>query len=110
MAVQEVVSDRPVTKPASLALLYHPLVRGIALQVVVGLAIVVLVVWMVDNTIDNLRRANIASGFGFLRNRAGFDIAQSLVSYTPESSYGRALVVGLLNTLLVAALGIVFAS
>lgn len=110
MAVQD-VAPRPVERrPASVSLLYHPQVRGVAFQVLVALAILVLVVWMVDNTIDNLERANIASGFGFLANRAGFDISQTLVAYSSASTYGRALVVGLLNTLLVAALGVVFAS
>ena len=68
------------------------------------------IAWIASNTIDNLRRAHIASGFGFLWARAGFDISQSLIPYNPEMSYGRAFLVGLLNTLLVAALGIVFAS
>ena len=60
--------------------------------------------------LDNLRRANIASGFGFLWHRAGFDISQTLIPYTPDSTYGRAFLVGLLNTLLVAVIGIVLAT
>ena len=59
----------------------------------------------------NLRRAHIASGFGFWNNTAGFDISQTLISYSSQAStYGRAFWVGLLNTLLVAGLGIVFAT
>ena len=56
-------------------------------------------------------RAHIASGFGFWYDTAGFDISQTLISYSSQAStYGRAFWVGLLNTLLVAGLGIVFAT
>ena len=69
------------------------------------------VAWIVDNTSTNLRRANIASGFGFLGQRAGFDISQSLISVLARTRPTAArFLVGLLNTLLVAALGIVFAT
>ena len=60
---------------------------------------------------DNLARANIASGFGFWNNTAGFDISQTLIAYSPSvSTFGRAFWVGLLNTLLVAGIGIVLAT
>ena len=63
------------------------------------------------NAIDNLARAQIASGFGFWDQTAGFDISQTLIEYSSRgSTYGRAFWVGLLNTLLVAGLGIVFAT
>ncbi|MBC7831725.1 MAG: amino acid ABC transporter permease, partial [Hyphomicrobium sp.] len=66
--------------------------------------------WIANNTITNLKRANIASGFGFLGNRAGFEILTSVIPYSSDMSYGRAFVVGLLNTLYVAILGIIFAT
>src|SRR6185312_9040574 len=53
---------------------------------------------------------NIATGFGFLHQSSGFDISQSLIRYDDTSSYGRVFFVGLLNTLLVSAIGIVFAT
>ena len=63
------------------------------------------------NAADNLAKANIASGFRFWNNTAGFDISQTLIDYSPSTStFGRAFWVGLLNTLLVAALGIVLAT
>jgi general L-amino acid transport system permease protein len=63
------------------------------------------------NAADNLAKANIASGFRFWNNTAGFDISQTLIDYSPSTStFGRAFWVGLLNTLLVAALGIVVAT
>ena len=67
-----------------------------------------LVVWLAaDNAVTQLEKQNIASGFGFLNETAGFGISQSLINYSEESSYGSALLVGLLNTLLVAVLGII---
>ena len=69
-------------------------------------AVAVLALWLAANA-----RANVPSfGFGFLRDPAGFDIAQTLVTYTPLSSHGRVFLVGALNTLLVAGLGIVLAT
>ena len=63
------------------------------------------------NAAQNLARAHIASGFGFWNNTAGFDISQTLIDYSASTStFGRAFWVGLLNTLLVAAIGIVLAT
>ncbi len=88
----------------------NPKLRSFAAQTLV-LALVGAFVWIVvDNTITNLQRLNIASGFGFLENPAGFGIALTLVEYSEQSSYGRALLVGFLNTLLVAVIGIVLAT
>src|SRR4051812_39395462 len=91
-------------------LLNNPRVRGIAYQVLLCAAIVFLAWAAVTNAIDNLARAKIASGFGFWETTAGFDISQTLIDYSNTSTYGRAFWVGLLNTLLVAGLGIVFAT
>jgi general L-amino acid transport system permease protein len=63
------------------------------------------------NAADNLQNAHISSGFRFWNNTAGFDISQSLIDYSPSTStFGRAFWVGVLNTLLVASLGIVLAT
>ena len=109
MAVDDSV-PRTVARAPRASLFYDPTFRAIVFQVLVAAALIAFVAWVADNTITNLRRANIASGFGFLSNRSGFDIAQSLIPYSAESTYGRALVVGLLNTILIAVLGIFFAS
>jgi len=91
-------------------LIYDPRVRGIAYQAMLC-AIVGFLAWSaIHNAVENLARAKIASGFGFWENTAGFDISQSLIDYSNTSTYGRAFWVGLLNTLLVAALGIVLAT
>jgi general L-amino acid transport system permease protein len=95
---------------ARVPLIYNPKARAVFFQVVIVAALVAGVWWIVDNTIENLRRSNISTGFGFLRGRAGFDISDRLIDYTSDSSFGRALVVGVLNTLVVAAAGIVTAT
>jgi len=88
----------------------NPQVRRFLYQAVLLLALSLLLWMIASNTAANLRRANIASGFGFLSRNAGFDVSQSLIAYSNASTYGRAFWVGLLNTLLVAGLGIVFAT
>lgn len=88
------------------SLLYDPKVRSIVFQVVFLALLLGAVYWVVGNTIDNLRRSNVASGFGFLGGRAGFDISDALIPYNSDATYGRALIVGLLNTIFVAVLGI----
>ena len=73
-------------------------------------ALLLAMVWLVANVQSNLERQNINSGFGFLTERAGFGINQTLIDYTEDSSFGRVLTVGLLNTLLVSVLGVFFAT
>lgn len=90
--------------------LYDPKIRGIVFQVLIVLALALFGAWIVSNTITNLRSANIASGFDFLQNRAGYDILQKPISYTIDDTHGRAFLVSLLNTVIVAALGIIFAT
>jgi len=99
------------TQPPRVPLYNDPRVRSVVYQL--GLAaIIAFLVWgAVSNAIAHLQKAHIASGFGFWNQTAGFDISQSLIPYSSTlSTYGTAFWVGLLNTLLVAALGIVFAT
>ena len=107
MASQETIRQ---SEPGRASLINDPKIRGIFYQVVVFIAFVIFVWWIVDNTIENLQRAKIASGFGFLKGRAGFDISQSLIAYSSDSTFSRALLVGFLNTILVAVAGIITAS
>ncbi len=90
--------------------LTNPDIRGMVIQVLLIAALFALTWWVIDNTARNLQQAKIASGFGFLQSRAGFDIAQKPVPFTPDSSYGRAIIVGIVNTLIVAVSGIVMAT
>jgi general L-amino acid transport system permease protein len=97
--------------PPKISLIYDPKVRSIAYQVILCAVIVFLAYSAVRNAVDNLARAKIASGFGFWNQAAGFDISQTLIEYSAQAgTYGRAFWVGLLNTLLVAAIGIVLAT
>jgi general L-amino acid transport system permease protein len=99
------------TQPPRVPLYNDPRVRSVVYQL--GLAaIIAFLVWgAVSNAIEHLQKAHIASGFGFWNQTAGFDISQSLIPYSSTlSTYGTAFWVGLLNTLLVAGLGIVFAT
>jgi general L-amino acid transport system permease protein len=91
-------------------LIYNPKVRGIAYQAVLCAVIAFLAWSAIHNAAANLAKAHIASGFGFWDNTAGFDISQTLIDYSTTSTYGRAFWVGLLNTLLVAGLGVVLAT
>ncbi len=84
--------------------------RGRIIQVLVLGAVIGLGVFLINNVLVNLERRGIASGFEFLSSTAGFGIILHLMDYSEESSYGSAFLVGLLNTLLVSALGILFAT
>ena len=87
-----------------------PKVRSVAFQSVLTACVVFVAYQGFSNAVENLEKAKIASGFGFWNNTAGFDIGQRLIEYSATSSYGRAFWVGLLNTLLVASIGIVLAT
>jgi len=99
------------TRPPRVPLYNDPRVRSVIYQLALAAIIAFLVYSATNNAIEHLRRANIASGFGFWNQTAGFDISQSLIPYSSTlSTYGTAFWVGLLNTLLVAVLGIVLAT
>src|SRR6266576_7269819 len=104
MAVQTVATP---SRPAPWR---DPKIRAIAVQVVFVAVLAAFVAFLVHNTIVNLRRQNIASGFGFLDHEAAFGIGESLIPYSPADTYARAFLVGLANTLYVSALGIVLAT
>jgi general L-amino acid transport system permease protein len=97
--------------PPKGSILYDPKVRSFVFQAILVLIIGFLAYEAVVNAADNLRRQKIATGLGFWENPAGFPISQSLIPYSETTStYGQAFWVGLLNTLLVAAIGIVGAT
>src|SRR3954468_9740639 len=87
-----------------------PVIRGWVFQIVV-VALVGLLAWfLVSNTVENLQRQKIASGFHYLEREAGFEIGDTMIAYSPASTYARAIFVGMLNTLKVAVLGIFLAT
>ncbi len=92
--------------PAKVSPWNDPVVRGWVFQIVV-VGLVGLLAWfLVSNTVENLQRQKIASGFHYLEREAGFEIGDTMIAYSPASTYARAILVGLLNTLKVAVLGI----
>jgi general L-amino acid transport system permease protein len=92
------------------SLLNDPVVRGIIYQVLVGAAVVGFFAWIVLNTAQNLAAQNKTTGFDFLFRTAGFDISFTLFPWSRTSLYWEAFLAGLLNTLLVAVIGIFFAT
>lgn len=84
--------------PAKLSILY---------QVFTLLGVALLSYYLVNNTLANLERQSISTGFGFMEKEASFEIGEALIQYSAADSYGRALAVGFCNTLLVSFIGIV---
>ena len=91
-------------------LIYDTRFRAITIQVIVLLMFLLMVGWLVDNTIQNLAAKDKDINFNFLWVRAGYDIEQQLIPYTNDSVHFRAVIVGVLNTLLVAFFGCIFAT
>ena len=96
--------------PPRVAWYNDPVKRGYIFQAVT-LAVVIAIAWtIIHNTAVNLEKRHIAQGFGFLSTTAGFDVAQAPISYPRDASYGRAILVGLVNSAIVAVIGIFFAT
>jgi len=87
-----------------------PTARALVFQLLLVAGILAFGYYLLDNTLRNMEQRGITTGFGFLSNEAGFGILQSLIEYDETHTYGRTFIVGLLNTLLVAVLGIFFAT
>jgi general L-amino acid transport system permease protein len=77
-------------------------------QVIFVLLMALAAGFLYANVTANLSRQGLTVGYGFIRNPASFDIGETYIAYQASDSYGRAIVVGLVNTLVVTALGIVF--
>jgi general L-amino acid transport system permease protein len=91
-------------------LVYDSRYRSLTIQVFAMILLVLGLSWLVDNTIQNLRVLGKDFNFNFLWTTAGYDINQQLIPYSSTSTHGRAAVVGILNTLLVAFLGCILAT
>ena len=98
------------TAPPRTSFFNDPVVRGIIYQIVVATIVIGFFAWIIANTAQNLAAQNKSTGFDFLFRTAGFNISFTLIPFDRSSYYWEAFLVGLLNTLLVAVIGIFFAT
>ena len=102
----------PSAPPARPPVWNDPVYRALFFQALVLAGVIAVAVFLVNNTLNNLARQGIASGFGFLDRTAGFSIGETHfgVQYREENTYGRTFLVGLANTIWVSMWGIVLAT
>ena len=86
---------------------YDPDKRSLVYQIGAAFLFAFVAWYLVSNTMTNLERQSIATGFGFLNSEAAFEIGESLIEYSAADRYARALFVGFLNTLLVSFIGVI---
>ncbi len=91
-------------------LIYDTRYRSYTIQLIVLVLFALAVAWLLNNTVQNLAARGKEFNFGFLWQRAGYDIGQQLIPYNNDDNHFRALLIGLLNTLVVAVLGCIFAT
>jgi len=91
-------------------LIYDTRYRSITIQTIAMILLLLGLYWLVNNTVQNLSALGKDFDFGFLSQPAGYDINQRLIEYTSQSTHGRAAIVGILNTLLIAVLGCALAT
>jgi len=113
MSDSNVTATKTASPPGQAAFhlsINNPIVRAVLAQLGVALAVALVAWYLVGNTMDNLARLSIASGFGFLDREAGFQIGETLVEFGPQDNYATAFLVGILNTLKVSGVGILLAT
>ena len=98
-------------RPSKLSnFIFNRNVQGTFYQAITLSLVILGVYYIVQNTAENMMARGLASGFHFLGVESQFDIGMTLIEYSPTSTYFDAFIVGLLNTLLVAGIGIFFAT
>jgi len=90
--------------------IFNKNVQGVFYQAITLSLVILGIYYIVQNTAQNMVARGLASGFNFLGVESQFDIQMTLIEYSPTSTYFDAFIVGLLNTLLVAGIGILFAT
>ncbi|NHB75543.1 amino acid ABC transporter permease [Rhodobacter calidifons] len=103
-------SDAPKDGFRLSMLIYDTRYRSYTIQIVVLVLFAMAVAWLLNNTAQNLAARGKEFNFAFLWQRAGYDIGQALIPYTNDDNHFRALLVGLVNTLVVAFCGCLFAT
>lgn len=88
----------------------NPENRAIIYQVLALVAIFSFTYFVLNNMFINIEKRGINTGFDFLGTEAGFGILQSLIEYDESDTHGKVFIVGLLNTILVSVIGIIFAT
>ncbi len=88
----------------------NPENRAIIYQIVALVAIFIFTYFILNNMFINIEKRGINTGFDFLNSEAGFGILQTLIEYDESDSHGKVFIVGLMNTILVSIIGIIFAS
>ena len=96
--------------PVPVAIWRNQRFRLVLYQAAALLLVIAIGAYLASNTLANLEERSIRTGFGFLDREAGFRIGESIIAYDASSTYGRAYLVGILNTLRVSLLGIVLAT
>ena len=96
--------------PKISSFIFNKNVQGVFYQAVTLSLVILGIYYIVQNTAQNMVARGLASGFNFLGVESQFDIQMTLIEYSPTSTYFDAFIVGLLNTLLVAGIGILFAT
>ena len=91
-------------------LIYDTRYRSTTIQIVALFAFMFAVGWLVNNAITNLELLGRPFSFNFLWNTAGYDVNQMLLEYDSQSTHGRAAILGLLNTLILAFVGCITAT
>jgi len=104
---QEVTDSPEITTSAKIPFWHDPTKRAIIYQVIVLGIVAMVAYYLFTNTLANLERQNIATGFGFFSKEASFEIGESPIPYSAADTYARALLVGALNTIKVAFIGII---
>ena len=104
------ITDPPKDGFRPSMLIYDSRYRSMTIQVVALMLFMLGVGWLASNAANNLAALGKPLGFRFLSDPAGYDISQRMIEYNSQMSHGRAAIVGLLNTLLVAVMGCVLAT
>ncbi|WP_368186391.1 amino acid ABC transporter permease [Aestuariibius sp. HNIBRBA575] len=105
-----ITTDLPKESFRLSQLIYDTRYRSMTIQFVVLVMLVLCFAWLGNNTVQNLSAQGKDFDFGFLTQSAGYDINQKLIEYDNQMSHGRAAMVGILNTILVAVLGCISAT